>query len=310
MNLKTSLFKHMLWFGGGLVLLNALACRPLSPAQPTPTSTAVPVVSLDALQFSDALTGERFGALDACIANLVDESWQRRPYELIGNFYEAAWCRGNGARSDCQITSGSRDDRDQHTIHLYTLFYPQSYPQVFGLGLNALWVPATPGWGAQFYFSEGGQSTVGEGFGLTFLLYSQPSGPPQTMVTLGDTYQYKVQETMVNHATGLPLREHLALYLASPEALRENGLAQFQAIAVQVEQTITLHQAQACEYGEPPGGGIPPPCTLRPLTAAEEADELAKAQAHFAGQQHLLDEQYQVMYQALMTAFPLDQCWP
>jgi hypothetical protein len=97
MRLKLSLLKRAAWLGGGLLLLNILACRSLS-ALPTPTSTSVPVVGVDELQFSDPQTAERFRTLDACIGNLVDESWQRRPYELIGNFTKRPGAAAAGAR--------------------------------------------------------------------------------------------------------------------------------------------------------------------------------------------------------------------
>ena len=87
-----------------LILLSILACNstlfiPVSAPSPTPQ----PIASLDELQFTDSETGQRFRDLDRWINNFVDDSWHTTSYQLVGNFYTSRWCRGAGARSDCQI---------------------------------------------------------------------------------------------------------------------------------------------------------------------------------------------------------------
>jgi hypothetical protein len=46
------------------------------------------------------------------------------------------------------------------------------------------------------------------------------------------------------------------------------------------------------------------------MTPAEEAAELTEADVFFLDQEQLLRDNYQEMYTAWMTAFPLDQFWP
>lgn len=305
--------KSNIGLAGSLMLLSMLACYSNLFAPPAASPTPQPVVSLDELRFKDADTGRRFRALDRCIRDIVDDSWQTTSYQLVGNFYRAGWCRGTGARDDCQIASSTMDDRDQHVIELNTLFYVRNYPEVFGLVLQSLWVPKSTGWGVSYSFSESGNRVVGEGWRVTFRKYATPTGPPEATVDLGWDYSYIIfgpNRTTFEHPSDLPLREDLALYLSSPEAMRDRGLAQSQALAQKVRTAIHAHQVNTCDLGPYLGRGIPPACTPRPLTATEEAAELARAEAHFAAQEQSLRDDYQELYVVWMRAFPLDQCWP
>jgi len=297
-----------------LILLSMLACNstlfiPVSAPSPTPQ----PIASLDELQFTDAENGQRFRDLDRCINNFVDDSWHTTSYQLGGNFYRSSWCRGVGARSDCQIAGSTIDNRDQQVIKLYTLFYGQTYPEVFGLGFQSLWVPKSTGWGVSYYFAEKGESVVGDGWGVNFSEYLNPTGQPKATVHLGWNYGYTIagpNQTTFEYPSDLPMREDLALYLSAPDAMRDRGLAQMQALAQKVITAINTHQVSTCDLGPYLGNGIPPACTPRPLTANEEVDELARAKAYFAEQDQLLRDHYQEMYATWMTAFPFDRCWP
>ena len=297
-----------------LMLLSVLACNStiFIPAS-APGPTLQPIASVDELQFKDFETGRRFRRLDRCIKNLVDDSWRTTSYQLAGNFYTSKWCRGAGARSDCQITDSTIDNRDQRVIRLNTLFYNQSYPEVFGLGFQSLWVPKSTGWGVSYYFAENGAGVVGDGWGVTFREYMTPTGQPEANVDLGWDYSYTIfgpNRTTFEYPSDLPLREDLALYLSAPDAMRDRGLVQIQALAQKVITAIDTHQVNTCDLGPYLGNGIPPACTPRPLTASEEAGELSKANAYFAEQEQLLHDHYQEMYEAWMAAFPFDQCWP
>lgn len=298
------------WLCVAGLLLATVACSSLlgtSVSSPTP----LPVVSLDELRFDDPETGRRFRALDACIREITADGWRTTGHRLIGNFYSSRWCRGDGARDDCQITSATQYNRDQHVIELETFFYPTSYPQVFGLKLSALWVPEQDGWGAHFHFSEGGQDFYGEGVGIGFSHYETGSREPAASVSVIGPLAYTLFETGVAlPPEGLSTREELAPYLVSPEALRDEGLAQIRALATRVDEALRTHQVTACDRGPYQGKGIEPPCTPRPLTPEEEAVELARVAAYFDEQQRLLHENYREMYAALMQAFPLDRCWP
>jgi hypothetical protein len=181
------------------------------------------------------------------------------------------------ARRDCVLAGSSADHRDQHIVELDTLFY--DWPHVFGLEVSARWVPPAPGWGAHFNFSEDGQSVLGEGFGLDFSFYAAPAGAPQSQLHLGSSYSYPIYETQVQYLSSQPLREDLAGYIASPEAMRERGLEQMEAALKKVEDKLRLHQVTRCEYGPYKGNGIPPVCNSRPLTPTEEQAALSMSEA-------------------------------
>ncbi len=275
-----------------------------SPAHPTPTPYTG---GLDGLQFPSAEAERRMKELDRCMRDIAGPGWTYVSYKQIGNFYQARWCSGAGARRDCVLAESSADNRDQHTVELDTLFY--DLPQVFGLDLIAHWVPPAQGWGANFYFSEDGKGILGEGFGVDFFFYDAPTGAPQAKLHLGSDYSYSIYETRVDYFPGLPLREDLARYITSPEAMRERGLAEMDAALNKVEGKIASHQATRCEYGPYKGDGIPPKCTPHLLTTAEEQASITKAQTYWASQKQLLSDNYVELYTTLLKAFPLDRCW-
>ena len=276
-----------------------------SASMPTPAQTYQPAE----LRFDASATRQTFLALDRCAREQAQAGgWRHLPYQQIGNFLEARWCGGAGARDDCQIAAGTADQRDQRVVTLSTLFYPTQLPSVFGMSFSARMVPPRAGWGAQCWYSEGGRSVLGEGFDLQFALYDTAQTAPVRSLNLSYVPQYKVGETIVTLPRAASLRDEFGRYLASAESMRDRGLEQIAALAVQVERTITTHAAQTCEYG-PSQGSLPPECTLRPLTPAEERAALDEARTVFAAREQLLREHYQEMYARLIEAFPLDKCW-
>jgi hypothetical protein len=298
-----------------LLLLSVAACRsnifvPETASAPTERL----IVSVDELQFKDPETGQRFRTLDRCIQDIVDDTWQEIPYYLGGNYYKSRWCRGTGTRNECQIASGSRDNRNQQVFKLYTLFYGQSYPEVFGLGFHLLWIPESTGWGVSFGFDENGGSVVGNSWGVNFFKYVNPTGSPEATVHLGAGYYYTIYGsdtgTHFRQFSDLPLREDLAIYLSGSEEMRDRGLAQNLALAQKVISAINAHQVNTCDRGPYLGGGIPPRCTPRPLAPEEETEELTRAEAYFAEQEQLLRNYHREMYNAWMMTFPFEECWP
>lgn len=292
----------------GLLFIASLACRSLDLTT-APTATSVPPPTLDELTFEDADTEARFKSLNGCIAGMTDETWRTTSYKLIGNFYESRWCTGTSALEDCQITESSMHNRDQHQVGLNTLFYPDQPTVVFGLGFQSLWVPKSTGWGAVFYFSEDGKTIVGEGWGVTFNYYDSPSNPPTQSVTTGDSFAYRVNETDLQFNSDESLREDLALYLESPESMRDRGIKQKQLFLAEIQAKLNNHEVTACNWSEYKGDGIPPTCNPRPMTVEEETAELQKANLFFKEQVRLLQENYQDMYTAWMAAFPFTECW-
>jgi hypothetical protein len=276
-----------------------------STVTPTPAPAYQPVE----LTFDSPATQQTFLALDSCAREIAQAGgWRHLPYRQIGNFLEARWCAGAGARDDCQIAASTADQRDQHVVSLSTLYYPNELPKVFGMSFSARMVPPRAGWGAQCWYSEGGRSVLGEGFDLQFAFYESTPAAPAQSLNLNAAPQYKVGETTVALPRPESLRAEFGRYLASAESMRDRGLEQLAALAEQVERTITTHAAQICEYG-PSQGSLPPECTLRPLTSAEERAALDEARAVFAAREKLLRERYQEMYSTLLEVFPLDRCW-
>ena len=272
--------------------------------------TALPIINPDKLNFKDAETRQHFTSLNRCINYFIDVRWTAIPYRLNGNFCQSSWCQGTGVKSGCRIAKSTIDNRDQHVLSLYTLTYPQEFPSVFGLGFEALWVPPGTGWGAHFSFSENGGGVVGDHWGVRFDKYNTLKDQSESTVILWSTDQYQIQETLVEYSFNLPLRDDLALYLKSAEAMRTRRLEQIRALAQKVKTTIETHQAKTCDLGPYQDNGIPPECTLRSLTPEEETGELVKAETYFSEQEKILNENYQELYTAWMKAFPLDQCWP
>ncbi len=281
-----------------------------STFSPGAAPTGLPVVDADKLNFQDSETRQHFVSLNQCINNIIDAKWTAIPYQLSGNLYKSSWCQGTGTTSDCRIASSTLDHRDQHVLSLFTLTYLQDFPTAFGLGLDTLWVPAETGWGAQFSFSENGAGIIADQWGVRFDRYTSPTDQSELTAVLGSYDQYQIQETLVTYSFGLPLRDDLALYLKSAEAMRIRRLEQIQALAQKVKATIETHQAAICDWGPNLNNGIPPKCTPRSLTPEEEAVELLKADKNFSDQEQIMNENYQELYTAWMKAFPMDQCWP
>jgi hypothetical protein len=258
------------------------------------------------LIFASPQTEQRLTTLDSCTREVAQPSWEHQPYEIIGSFYEARWCSDSSA---CKLEIEQASATEQHSIALSTYHYTNQFPSVHGIGISAGYAPANNGWGALFYFSEGGGSLVAEQFSLQFHRYDAPSTPPSAEVLLGNGYAYQVDETYLAISANLPLRAELALYLESAEAMQQKGLAKLNELAAIVEVTIRSRKVEHCDYGTPTTPDVPPPCNPRPLTPVEEQAALSEAQKHFAEQKQLLTDNYREMYAALLRAFPLDRCW-
>jgi hypothetical protein len=165
-------------------------------------------------------------------------------------------------------------------------------------------------------FSENGKGIEGDGFGLVFSLYRASIGPfaadwhPVDSLWLGRPYEYGVFENMKPPYVSPtePLRDELARFIRSAESMRDAGVALLEKTRSDTAHFLSSHAAKVGVYGPSKGGGIPPALTLRDATPAEEAAELAKANAHFDHDAALLRDHYQEMYAALLRAFPVDRC--
>jgi hypothetical protein len=301
--------KHRITLAVAALLLTCLCCDVNALLPTDPTATPLPLPKPTELEFTDPETGERFLALAHCIPEWVDgDEWVYLPYETIGNFYRARWCRGLDER--CILASGNADVRGQQIVELDTHFYPNAFPETFGLGLRARYVPEDQGWGASFWFSEESTGIVGEGWSVGFPYYSSSSGSPDFSLRDGHTFAYEVFETRVWWTSDLSPREDLALSLASAEALRDRALLKLGALEERVRALIESHGATTCDYGEPDRSNLPPICTPRPLSPEEEAAALAEAEVYFEEQRALWNEHYEEVYAVWFRTFPFDTCWP
>lgn len=295
----------------GLLFLG-LACRFFAPPVPLPAAT--PTVSVDELIFSESQIGQRFRAFDACLRAVTAEGWHSMGYRRFPNSYRALWCRGAGARQDCQITGSESNNRDQHVLHLQTYHY--SFPEVFGLGIGSLLVPKADGWGVRFGFAEGAGRLGGEGVSLEFARYEEGMHEPiDTVVIIGPFPYQSFQADLVEREIvgpeilSLSAREKLALVLSSPEAMREMSARYHQSLAGKVEASLRDPGFLACDRAEYKGDGIEPACLPRPVTESERSAELTLAADYFARQETLLREHALEMYAALLEAFPFERCW-
>jgi hypothetical protein len=271
--------------------------------------------ALEKVTFEDTVTKARLIALAACARSTVGAGGRETPWIRLGNSVQKSWCTGKGARERCVIAEASEDDRDQHAVELSTLHYGDASPY-FGIRLGARWVPPSDGWSASFSFSEKGKGIEGEGFAMVFSLYRASRGPfaadhhPVESLGLGRPYEYGVFENVKPPyvAPIAPLRDDLARFVESAESMRDAGLALLEKTRSDTARFLASHAAKVRVDGPYRGGGIPPAFTLRDATPAEEAAELAKANAHFDHGEALLRDHYRDMYAALLEAFPVDRC--
>lgn len=249
-------------------------------------------------------TGPLLHALDGAIRAMPGGAWKHHDYRRGGNFFEAKWCRGTGAREDCQIAGSTEHDRDQHAVALYALHYDRDWPRVFGLGFTALRTPAGPGVGTSVWLSLEGQRIVGEGAGVQFSRYGDAKEPTFTF-SLGTGQTWEIEESRVQPPSFGAPRALLARLLASPEALMSEGKAQLDAREASVLAALDAGGVTRCEYGPYQGGGIPPVCAPRPLTAEEQAAERTRAQTYFAEARRWLAADGPALYAALAATAPI-----
>ncbi len=297
-----------------LSLLPLLVLAACSPPAPAPTPTAAPAVVIDNLTFESSELAARFRALDVCAVAEAGPNWTARPYARIGNFISARWCGPGVPAGDCESGRETQPAGNElRVISLSTLFFPSAPNNVFGLSFSARYAPAATGWEARVSYDAGGRGILGDGYqiDLRAVPYARDALRPDANrgVTLGSSITYRVADTPVEYATGTAQAEEFARAIASPDGLRSVGLALLEGLRTRVESVIMAHEARRCVYGTPPGGGVPPACAPRVLTAGEEQAELTGARAWIDAQSALLRDNAGPMYAAVLKAFPFDRCW-
>ena len=250
-------------------------------------------------------TGALLHALDAAIRALPGPAWRHHDYQRGGNFFYAKWCRGAGAREDCQIAGSTEHDRDQHAIELETLHYDADWPRVFGLGLNALRTPVKAGVGTGIWLALEGQRIVGEGSGVHFRRYGE-AREPTFEFSLGTGQIWEIEQSHVRSPSFGAPRAVLARLLASPESLMAEGKAQLDAREAAVLAALDAGTVTRCEYGPYLGDGVPPVCAPRPLTPEELATERTRATTYFTEARRWLAADGPALHAALAATAPIE----
>jgi len=280
---------------------------------PAPTEDDRDYVGKDAqvhvsqLRFADAAEGQRFNKLRDCFtARTQDEGWNHYPLRKIGNFVEEDWCRGPGSEHNCGNYS-FRNSRGSEWFDVYTLHYPEEWPEVFGLGVSSGMLPAEDEWGASFAYHTRGKSIVGDGVSVSFHRFAASEIVEE--VHLGDVVAFEAEETRVAVvAPGGPDAE-LALLIASPESLRDTAFARYDALLTEVASQIEAGNVRKCVYGEYHGDGIPPECHLTPLSEEERCALKQRAQAEIGGQRDAVATHHAQFHALLLDRVDFRTCW-
>ncbi len=239
------------------LLPGLLLCGCPRQAKDSPQHKVQPL-QLSQLSFENAARGKLLRRLDACLRDHA-KKWRHLPYRRGGNFIRASWCTGKGARDDCQIAAGSVNRADQHVLSLYTLHHPGAPNRAFGLGVNALWTPPGPEWGARLGLHEGGKSIVGSGLSLDLRRYGAAGASrPAVKLSLGSSGSYRVHQTHVRWSSSKEPQQELALFVSSAKAFGERGVAQVSALRKRVLEAIEGGRVKGCDHGPYEGTPSPP----------------------------------------------------
>lgn len=180
--------------------------------------------------------------------------------ERVGNFLREGWCVRPGDPEACRR---ARTDR----ATLAVLHAPARYPEVFGLVLDAN--ERREALAVDLHWSIDGRTITGDALVVRFQT-------PEGEIALGNEVSWKIGEDTVTVSAGTP-REVLESWLASPGALADRGSALLRTLRQQVATRITSGELRKCVYGDPPGDGRPPTCTLVSLDTAERQVEQQRA---------------------------------
>lgn len=269
--------------------------------------TKLSINGLNGLVFQSKNDEKKMQTLDQCIQNFSKSGWKYYDdYREVGNFYEAAWCNGKGCKYPNK--SDAFGKRDTHRITLSTTEY--KLPQVYGVALDADFVPNQPGWGVNFSFANGMASTVtNDRLQINFFQYHDAEGEAQEKVYVGWGDSYKIYETEIVVNSPRALEEDLTRYTSSAQSMRDNTLVQLKNLRQKVSSTIASNTITRCVQTKQIRANLPPMCIKRSiLNETEKTEELKKANDYLDSQESLLNQYYQQMYAVLVKAVPLKNC--
>lgn len=316
MGIRTTVIPVIL--GATLIFACACGCGRNSPTiddTPRPDTDYVghdAHVALSMLQFQDPVGQARFTAAQECFTGRhaagVEAGQQWRHYSLseIGNSVKEDWCRGRHSRG---CAGGSfRTERGDEWYQVSTLHYDSSWPQVFGIGVSAGQLPRDGEWGVSFSYWANGANLRGDGMGVSYYRF-QGSEIVQS-VNLGDYYSYKIEEDTIFVQAPGDQDAVLARLARSPESLRATAVESLDELLAVVVQHIQAGMVRKCVYYGPyQRDGIPPVCTLTPLTQQEQDAAVVAARAEIEGQRAAVEENAERFHTLLTDLMVFDKCW-
>lgn len=257
------------------------------------------------LQFKSAGEGKIYECIHASMANKTAMGgWLHIPARIVGNFIEETWCRGEGA-DPAGLNSVFMGKRGNAWYQLSTFHYTQSWPEVFGIEVNAGRNPVRDEWGVRFYYASAGGSIVGDGMYVTFVRISD-EGREET-VTLGDSYAYSIEASAITVRAPEGMDRELAAMTKSPESLRALARKRFDSLLSRTRKELAAHHVKKYVYGPYHNDGIPPEKTEVPLTLEEEKIALGNAEAEIGRRTKAVEEHYLEFHRGLVDV--LDFSW-
>ena len=310
----------LILFGAGFST-SCSSSNPGSNPAGVSASSAKKTIHVAVLSFDTPGLKERFQLFDGTARELAagGTGWKHREYTQGGNFISAVWVLGEGYDDECRASREPQHQVGTRKIEVDTIVVGDKAKSA---AITLERVDASPEeWSVLCHYREATeQGVTGAGWGATLFKWDtqkQKSHVPfrpyeQTTVKfhLGPRYSYQVENTPVEVISELPQEQDFLQYLASPKSLRDTFLQANHKLLKKVEETISSHKAEKRIFGEYKGDGRPPPTSVKPLTAAEETAELAKARKHFVELDTIVKDGYVAIHAALRKSFPFEKCWP
>lgn len=252
------------------------------------------LVDIGTLRFVSPDEKKRHQAAQQCFSARA-ATWEHYPLRQIGNFVTEDWCRGEGANRGCS-GGGFTERAGVDWAEVSTLYYPPSWPDVFGVlisgGRNR--AKGDPGWNVAFSIHSNGKSIVGESAHVDF----RRDGD---YVHLGSGYEWNIAEKRFFQAVKDEPWVIFERIRSSPDALRDEGIKQWRALEKEVVTALDSNEVRKCVYGPYKGDGIPPACVDKvQLDANEKSKELDKIRTTAGRIVELLEKENGSMHAALL----------
>ena len=255
-------------------------------------------VDYTTLKFLNPDEKARFDKARKCFGDRAS-NWEHYPLRQIGNFVEEDWCTGEGARLGCS-GGNFRDRPGVQWAGVGTLHYPDSWPEVFGVQIDAGRNAEGDGWNVSVSGSSNGKSILGDGGSIGFERGEQ-------RFYIGDDYGWEIAESRFHVDAEVDAWTLIDRVRQSPEAMREEALKHWTELEAKVLSALDQGEVVECVYGEYEGNGIPPECIKKvPLKPETVEKERARIREHVAWIRSSLEQEAPVLHAALLDLAPLD----